>query len=88
MNKRIKELALSSGLYDCLPEELEKFAALIVKECMEIAFAYDAPKLSGPGMIIANQIEDHFGIDPEGYCTCCGAKSGYQKCDESCVWSE
>jgi hypothetical protein len=42
---------------------LEKFAELIVKECCDIAYEYDAPKLSGPGMIIAGRIEEHFGIE-------------------------
>ena len=42
---------------------LEKFAELIVRECMDIAYAYDAPKMSGPGMIVANRIEDHFGVE-------------------------
>ena len=41
----------------------EKFAELIVRECMDIAYAYDAPKMSGPGMIVANRIEDHFGVE-------------------------
>ncbi len=41
----------------------EKFAELIVRECMEIAYEYDAPKMSGPGMIIAGRIEDHFGVE-------------------------
>ncbi len=45
------------------PESLEKFAELIVRECMDIAYAYDAPKMSGPGMIVANRIEDHFGVE-------------------------
>ena len=38
----------------------EKFAELIVRECMDIAYEYDAPKMSGPGMIIGNRIQDHF----------------------------
>ena len=41
----------------------KKFAELIVRECIEIAYAYDAPKLSGPGMIVANRIEEHFGVE-------------------------
>lgn len=41
----------------------ERFAELIVKECMDIAYDYDAPKMSGPGMIIANRIQDQFGLD-------------------------
>jgi len=43
--------------------EKKKFAELIVKECVDIAYAYDAPKMSGPGMIVANRIEDHFGVE-------------------------
>ena len=41
----------------------EKFAELIVKECIDIAYEYDEPKLSGPGMIIGNRIEEHFGVE-------------------------
>ncbi len=41
----------------------ERFAELIVRECMDIAYEYDAPKMSGPGMIIANRIQDQFGLD-------------------------
>jgi hypothetical protein len=39
-----------------------KFAELIVRECIDIAYEYDAPKLSGPGMIIGNRIQEHFGV--------------------------
>lgn len=42
---------------------LEKFAQLIIQECAGIASEYDAPKMSGPGMIIANRIESHFGVE-------------------------
>ena len=45
------------------PESLEKFAELIVRECINIAYEYDAPKMSGPGMIIGNRIEEHFGVE-------------------------
>ena len=41
----------------------EKFAELIVRECANIACEYDAPKMSGPGMIIAGRIETHFGVE-------------------------
>ena len=67
MNERIRELAHEAGLPtynpEGIPTKLEKFAELIVRECMDIAYAYDAPKLSGPGMIVANRIEDHFGVE-------------------------
>jgi len=43
--------------------DLEKFAKLIVQECMDIAYEYDAPKMSGPGIIIANRIESYFGVE-------------------------
>ncbi len=39
------------------------FAELIVRECIDIAYEYDEPKLSGPGMIIGNRIEEHFGVE-------------------------
>ena len=41
----------------------KKFAELIVRECIDIAYEYDAPKMSGPGMIIGNRIEEHFGFN-------------------------
>lgn len=73
MNDRIRELAVESGFatgYDrtqtgkwsLSDRELEKFAELIVQECKDIAYEYDGAKLSGPGMIIANRIEQHFGV--------------------------
>ena len=66
MNERIKELA--KQCWDERPEgqlhfDNEKFAQLIVKECIGIAYEYDEPKLSGPGMIIGNRIEEHFGVE-------------------------
>lgn len=43
--------------------DMEKFAKLIIRECADIAYEYDAPKMSGPGMIIAGRIETHFGVE-------------------------
>ena len=64
VNPKIKELADQAGCsIDKLgygEGNLEKFAELIVRECVEIAYEYDAPKMSGPGMIIGNRIEEHF----------------------------
>ena len=71
MNERIKQLAELSGFkVDWQHEDVqalkmarfEKFAELIVRECSNIAEQYDAPKMSGPGMIIAGRIESHFGV--------------------------
>jgi hypothetical protein len=69
MNERIKECWLkaaredSGEKWDSQEEFIERFAQLIVRECMEIAYEYDAPKMSGPGMIIAGRIEDRFGVE-------------------------
>jgi len=52
---------VSAGLSDT--EKLEKFAELIIKECAQVAWLYDEPKLSGHGSIIANRIESHFGVE-------------------------
>lgn len=67
VNEQIERLAKESGCsIDRLgfgEGHLEKFAELIVRECIDIAYEYDAPKLSGPGMIIGNRIETHFGVE-------------------------
>ena len=70
MNERIKELAEQAGYIDMgnnhtayMQFDHEKFAELIVKECCDIACEYDEPKMSGPGMIIAGRIEQHFGVE-------------------------
>lgn len=76
MNTRIKELVEQAGFglgsfgFDSDPEmacgsvkDLEKFAELIVAECMTIAQEYDGAKLGGPGLIIAMRIEQHFGVE-------------------------
>jgi hypothetical protein len=69
MNERIKELAEQAGYKDLPTVRLafdgfdkEKFAELIVAECINIAYEYDKPKLSGPGLAIASNIESHFDI--------------------------
>jgi len=46
-----------------LPAQLNRFAELIVGECMSIAQEYDGAKLGGPGLIIAMRIEQHFGVE-------------------------
>jgi hypothetical protein len=69
MNERIKELALQAGLTQAkdfksgdevknfvFGNGLEKFAELIVKECIEIV---DSGYLIGP----ANQLREHFGVE-------------------------
>jgi len=78
MNERIAELirlsavpadqvtayAESKGLVETTEKlDVAKFVELIVRECSNIACEYDAPKMSGPGMIIAGRIEQHFGVE-------------------------
>ena len=68
MNQRIKELFLQAGFHPPVVKRMgdeykfEKFAELIVRECINIACEYDKPKLSGPGHAIASYIESHFDI--------------------------
>ena len=58
MNKQIKELAEQRGLtgpnYLISSSELEKFAELIVRECIEI---------SQVGSITEEKIKQHFGVE-------------------------
>jgi hypothetical protein len=70
MNERIRELWIKAAREDSDPDNwdtqeqfIERFAELIVRECVDIAYKYDEPKLSGPGMIIGNRIEEHFGVE-------------------------
>ena len=60
-NPKIQELIKSMGI---IPEdEHYEIAERIVKKCMDLAYEYDSPKMSGPGMIIAGRIETHFGVE-------------------------
>lgn len=71
MNERIREIEkqcwshrIDGALVDGhLHFDTKKFAELIVRECVDIAYKFDEPKLSGPGMIIGNRIEEHFGVE-------------------------
>ena len=73
MNERIRELALQAGKWSAeeyhqlfLANESpdrqklfnEKFAELIVRECVGIADEYD-----GVGSTIVSRIEKHFGVE-------------------------
>ena len=81
MNERIRELSEQAGITtnidtDYFEKDMnkwvdyysQKFAELIVKECINIACEHDRPKLSGPGLAIAMNIESHFDvyIDEDG----------------------
>jgi hypothetical protein len=71
MNERIKELAEQAGIavwgdavYMYNPKDtldstvMEKFAELIVQECVGIADEYD-----GVGSTIVSRIKKHFGVE-------------------------
>lgn len=60
-NLKIRELIMSMGI---IPEsEHYDIAERVIRQCADIAYQYDEPKMSGPGMIIAGRIETHFGVE-------------------------
>ena len=73
MNERIRELALQAGsthkqnlgVYQFYTDELEKFAELIVRECIDIA--QDRANFPGfpPNDVndIIDEIREHFGVE-------------------------
>lgn len=70
MNNRLKEIAAQAWDATAVSKDFghpvsfaEKLAELIVRDCTDIAYKYDMPKMSGPGMIIAGMIEEHFGVE-------------------------
>lgn len=72
MNERIQELLLeahrrtSGGIYNGHPSEWsEKFAKLIVKECMNVAYLCShADCYNGDEFIHAgDKIKEHFGVE-------------------------
>jgi hypothetical protein len=76
MNERIKELAISKGIYDCLcdpydkyktgdyygsvMDDLNKFAELIVRDCVGICNSIE--KIDGVAWECTAAIKEHFGI--------------------------
>jgi len=71
MNERIKEIADECGLYIAYDnkavtdKEIEFFAELIVRECVEICMKeFDTGLLMAPqAPWIAEQIKEHFGVE-------------------------
>ena len=75
MNERIRELSkqafeytldrLNSGLEfrDFQPIWSEKFAELIVRECVKIAYQNDIAKFTRDGYQIGMDIQKHFGVE-------------------------
>ena len=66
MNERIKQLAREAGFYaNPDVEKFEKFAELIVKECLDIAqdrAAFDGFPPNDVNHII-DEIKEHFGVE-------------------------
>ena len=68
MNERIKILAREAGLLahnpDGPPTKLEKFAELIVAECMDIAYDHTPnTEECEYKRLIHNKIKEHFGVE-------------------------
>jgi len=77
MNERIRELAEQAGLEPCIifknyavseksiTIEQEKFAELIVRECIEIVdkWSYDGPYREEGDIIPVKKIKEHFGVE-------------------------
>jgi hypothetical protein len=66
MNERIRELAREAGLLvhnpTGVPTKLEKFAQLIVQECMEEVMTYQHHR--NPTIpFIVEDIKKHFGVE-------------------------
>ena len=68
MNEKIEELAEQAGLYDFvvdamgIDEEMQKFAELIIRTCMDMVIAHDddAPEEFHKLWL---HIKEHFGIE-------------------------
>ena len=68
MNERIRQLAKEAGFYkygDHFEEIIEKFAELIVQECIDIIAPYSV-RMSRPGeeyLHPIQEIKEHFGVE-------------------------
>jgi hypothetical protein len=68
MNERINELMEQAGLYDFviesmgINEEMEKFAELIVRDCMDVVDGYTKQRTFDTHYDAVEQIEALFGI--------------------------
>ena len=60
-NPKIRELIVGMGII--AESEHYDIAERVIRQCIDIAYQYDEPKMSGPGMIIAGRIETHFGVE-------------------------
>ena len=68
MNKRIRELAIQAGAQGIVNRDfidVEKFAELIVKECIDIAQDRAAFDWAPPNDVnhIISEMKEHFGVE-------------------------
>ena len=70
MNRRLKELAADAGYPDYMTygqdKVLEKFAELIIRECVNEIHVADVGDLKGKSYYldkVAEHIEKHFGVE-------------------------
>lgn len=70
MNDRIQELASQAGLYDFvliamgIDEELEKFAELLIRECMDVVRDINQEYDGGSTVVnAADEIAEYFGVE-------------------------
>lgn len=68
MNNRIKELAHEAGLPtynpEGIPTKLEKFAELVVRECIEVCKSRVGNSDYNTGrMHCASDLKEHFGVE-------------------------
>ena len=62
MNERIKQLAIEAGFYaNPDVEKFEKFAELIVKECIDTVSDCSIEYCTRPQIV--NEIKEHFGVE-------------------------
>ena len=72
MNQRIRQLAEQAGIYKLnLSDEteywiMEKFAQLIVRDCMDVVDGYTKPRTFDTHYDAVEQIEALFGIKHNG----------------------
>lgn len=69
MNNKYQDLAREAGLLvhnpDLMPTKLQKFAELLIKECIN-KIENEAAQYSEPvwAFELVNDIRDHFGVEP------------------------
>lgn len=70
MNERIREVWIKAASEDSDPDNwdtqeqfIERFAKLIVRECVNIAFQNDVAKFTRDGYQIGMDIQKHFGVE-------------------------